>query len=167
MYESLAHAMLDALTAMSPNASATVCASLRRSGSMGVSSKLATASASPGSVALIATPLRLYATTSKVAHRQGSLTRTRILFHSRCFRHRVWASVQAARIERASGFASRGRPGRRPMALALAVKGVFQQLRSCEIFSHSSSSSSTCEFHSQSSSQLVAPVTVKTRSSTT
>jgi len=97
MYESLAHAMLDALTAMSPNASATVCASLRRSGSMGVSSKLATASASPGSVALIATPLRLYATTSKVADRQGSLTRTRILFHSRCFRHRVWRAGSAHR----------------------------------------------------------------------
>ena len=57
MYESLAHAKLDALPAMNPNASATVCASLRRSGSMGVSSKLATTSASPGSVAVIATPL--------------------------------------------------------------------------------------------------------------
>ena len=74
MYESLAHAKLDALTAMNPNASATVCASLRRSGSMGVSSKLATTSASPGSVAVIATPLRLYATTSKVADRQESRT---------------------------------------------------------------------------------------------
>ena len=47
------------------------------------------------------------------------------------------------------------------------VKGVFQQLRSCEIFSHSSSILSSCEFHSHSSPQLVAPVTVKTRSSTT
>ena len=101
--------MLDALTAMSPNASATVCASRRRSGSMGVSSKLATTSASPGSVALIATPLRLYATTSKVADRQLSLTRTRILFHSSS------VGVRAGSAHRAGvqGFASSGRPGRR------------------------------------------------------
>ena len=43
----------------------------------------------------------------------------------------------------------------------VGVNGVFQQLRSCEFFSHSSSSSSSCEFHSHSSSQLVAPVTLK------
>ena len=34
-------------------------------------------------------------------------------------------------------------------------------MRSCEFFSHSSSTSSSCEFHSHSSSELVAPVNVK------